>query len=182
MTVDSSAERSGRIAARALVAIVGFGIFAFGGIHGWASAGLQTGLVVLAAYWLLARRTGSGVPRSVVAAGFALLAYLVCQLLPLPPGLLGTLSPSTADLYRETVWSLPAETSGVDLSKAADRPLLEMARAGSLWPSQWRALNLNPWSGWVDVFHYAACGLALWLAASVTAPFRVLRGLFVVAV
>ena len=177
-----SDDRAGKVTTRALVVTVGFGVFAFGGIHGWASAGLQGALALLAGYWLATRRFRSGMPKSVIATGFALLAYLLFQLVPLPQALLGTLSPSTAELYRETVWTLPVETSGVDLSKEPDRPLLEMARADGPRPSEWRALNLNPWSGWVDLFHYAACGIALWLAANVTAPLRVVRGLFVVAI
>ncbi|MGH7804306.1 MAG: hypothetical protein ACREQJ_08150, partial [Candidatus Binatia bacterium] len=99
-------------------------------------------------------------PRMVVACAAGLIAYLLLQSLPLPPALLESLSPRTADFHRHTV----------DVVAAATRP------ANELLPADWQALALHPVAARAEVLRFVAYLLVMLVASRLHRPRRFLAG------
>jgi O-antigen ligase len=117
----------------AAIATVSWGVLAFGAVYPWAYWPLLWGAFVTG---LLGLRTGPG-PRPALRRppAFAMLALacaVLLQLIPLPPAVLQTVSPSTSAFVRSYL-QLPEAVSTV-----ADRP------AAAVSSDTWRPLSLDP--------------------------------------
>lgn len=160
---------------------------AIGGVHAPSSAAMEMCLWVVAALWFAANGRGR-LPGSLVASAGALYIYLFLQQVPLPPLLVETLSPGTAEVARHTLGAVGAGSGSYSpiesVSEAEDAKVSVSMRTRiralaephpSVLPEGWRSLAINRSAAREDLLRYLAYGVGLWLAATTPAPFLLLR-------
>ena len=179
-----------RLTVTGLGAVLVISPLLFGSVHGWAAGMVEVAVFALGLGWFLARGAeGAGSARAFAGVGAALVAVLALHAVPLPPGVVSALSPGAAEVYRRTV-DARGEEEGARreireagaweeerVPVAARERIAEVAaRPARGWaPEGWRTLALNPVDARGDLLRYLACGVVLWMAATVPAPFVLLR-------
>ena len=189
----TTAYRRSRALAIALSTVVVFAAFALGSAHAGTAAVAEIGVWLVAGAWFVLRQSDAGarergrLPPALIASAALLLLYLGVQLVPMPPTLLGAVSPSTADLYRRTIDSLPpppdrakpiAAVGAADHQAISveDRERIRDLAQATQEPNRWRPIALYPFAAQSEWLRYLAYGLALWIAASISAPRVLLAG------
>lgn len=190
-----SSDGSARWLRRGVAGLVLFAALAFGGVHGWASGVAELGIWSLALAWLSVRRRRplqeeqARVPPPFLVAGAALCLYVALQALPLPRPLVAALSPAVEATYRRTIDAAaaiaepPAPIRSVgrvedEKVPAAERERIRGLASASGWlPASWRSLAPYPFRTRADFLVYVACGLVLWLAATLPRPAALVRAL-----
>ena len=139
----SGRSRRARIIGSGTVAVVAWGVLAFGAVYPWAywTLAIVSALLGTAAY-LGAARPLSSRALSVMAALALVAATALAQTVPLPPGLRTTLSPATESFLRVT-----------DIPYAAALALREQ---GSSIAAPRRPLSIDPAATWRAVALVAA--------------------------
>jgi hypothetical protein len=157
---------------RALDFLVGAGLasalvfapLAFGAVHRWAQAILEGLLLVITVSYVLRGvciprpRPAAPAPdasRLAVVAAVLFPAWLLIQVLPLPPGALAMLSPETYRLLTKTLPGWPAGP-GYAAARLADMPA---------WVPLWRPLALSPFLARDALIRMLTLGLAFLMVA-----------------
>lgn len=174
-----SARRGSFAVESALAAVLLCAAIAFGAVHGWALGLLEIALAALAAGVACSRRARR-LPPGILWSGLLLYAYLAAQMVPLPRGLIATLSPGTDSFRQQTadrLLELPPSPVAADEPSERARQIDELSRdRGGWFPESWVPLSLYPFATRTDLLEYLALGAAFWIAATVRSP-RVLLGL-----
>jgi len=152
------------IAGAGLASALVFAPLAFGAVHRWAQAILEGLILVIALGYVL---RGICVPRPrptdpapdasrlAMVAAVLFLAWLLIQVLPLPPSALAVLSPGTYRLLTETLPGWPAGP-GYAAARLAYMPA---------WVPLWRPLALSPFLARDALIRLLTLGLAFLMVA-----------------
>ncbi|MGH8008677.1 MAG: hypothetical protein ACREQ3_16930, partial [Candidatus Binatia bacterium] len=181
-----------------ILVLLVFTPLAFGAVHVWAFSLMEMSIFFLVLIWaghtLWGRYKKAPVPASSLSCNvyavlpFALfLCLAVFQLLPLPPGLLSTLSPATYQLYQTVLPGWPHQESFPDLGEVTVQRLApatatpsEPGTEESLFPhpsSPWRPLSLYAPASRLELLKLLAYSAFFALVASKGSPLLIMFSL-----
>jgi O-antigen ligase len=152
----------------AVAGLLTFPVLAGGGLSYWSRALIQLTSAAVLGLWsmraLLRRPQPIRPPitSGVMPYGLVVLALVTAPLVPLPPTLVGWLSPHAFDVYHTALPDWPGRPPFGDLFAAlhATPPLLHLPAFLPL-PASWRALSLVPYDSWATLWmgmSYAVLG------------------------